>query len=128
MGRVVAIVVLGALVAESFSPGGRSRSSRLEAKTTEKSIDVAISYDAAARLEYDAWRERYGKGEFEAEKYKAFKANYEALTVANVKAAKERREKGLDSSGVVLELNEYADMTEEEFNAARGGPLNDAMQ
>lgn len=81
--------------------------------------DVSIPYDAAARLEYDAWRETYGKGDFDAAKYEAFKTNYEMIAVANVVAKKEARESGITAKK--YNLNEYADMTEEEYLAMSTG-------
>ena len=82
--------------------------------------DVSIPYDAAARLAYDEWTKSYNKP-YDAARYETFKANYEALTVANVKAAKAAREAGSDEPPKKLDLNEYADMTAEEYMAMQNG-------
>ena len=82
--------------------------------------DISIPYDAAARLAYDGWCQTYGKP-FDAKRYETFKANYEALTIANVKAAKEARDAGLAEPPKKLDLNEYADMTAEEYMAMQSG-------
>ena len=82
--------------------------------------DVSIPYDAAARLAYDEWTKAYNKP-YDAARYETFKANYEALTVANVKAAKAAREAGSAEPPKKLDLNEYADMTAEEYMAMQNG-------
>jgi hypothetical protein len=50
----------------------------------------------------------------------AFKSNYEQISVANVVAAKEARDSDT-ARPKDLELNEYGDMTEEEYMAMMGG-------
>jgi len=81
--------------------------------TEPVNVDLSIEYDAAAKLAYNQWREQYQKGDFDDDRYDAFKANYEVLTVANVIAAKEARESG--ESRERLEFNEFADFTTEEY-------------
>lgn len=79
--------------------------------------DLKIPYDAAARLAYDEWRAEFDRGDFSEERYQVFKANYEAITVANVVAKKKAREEGADVP-TLMKLNEYGDYTEEEYMAA----------
>lgn len=81
--------------------------------------DISIPYDAAARLAYDNWCKTYGKPSDDA-RYEVFKANYEAITVMNVSTKKAARESGEDSPSL-LALNEYADCTAEEYEAAMNG-------
>lgn len=84
------------------------------------SDDVSVDYDAAAKLAYDEWRNLYGKGDFDSNKFQAFKTNYEALTIVNVKAAKKAREEGTQDVQK-LELNEFADLTVEEYQKMQSG-------
>ena len=88
-------------------------------QATADDTDVSIPYDAAARLAYDAWCEKYNKTPNE-DKFDTFKANYETITVANVVAAKEARDNGTDRAKD-LELNEYGDFTEAEYMAMQSG-------
>ncbi len=78
--------------------------------------DISIPYDAAARLAYDEWCTTYGK-KFDNDRYEVFKENYEAITVMNVSAKKAARESGSENPSL-LALNEYADCTPEEYEAA----------
>ena len=77
--------------------------------------DTTIPYDAAARLAYTEWTRAYNKP-YDADRYETFKANYEAITVANVKATKAARDAG-EGEPKKLDLNEFADMTAEEYMA-----------
>ena len=119
------LLALGALAAlaskhvSAFTPFSLSNQ-RVSYSTLSASDDVSIDYDAAAKLAYNEWRDMNGKGDFDASKFDAFKGNYEALTIANVKAAKKAREEGTDSVQK-LELNEFADMTVAQFQAMQGG-------
>ena len=61
---------------------------------TLSSVDVSIPYDAAARLEYDKWRAKFGKGGFDADKYAKFRATYDAVTSMNMAAKKVARDTG----------------------------------
>lgn len=81
------------------------------------SSDVSIPYDAAARLAYDEWRAKYGKGAFDPVRYEAFRANYETITVANIAAKKKARDEGVDPPAL-MSLNEFGDCTEDEYAAA----------
>jgi hypothetical protein len=81
--------------------------------------DVSVPYDAAARLAYDDWCKTYGKP-FDASRYEVFKDNYLAITVMNVSTKKQARESG-DENPSLLALNEYADFTAEEYEAAMNG-------
>jgi len=78
--------------------------------------DVSIPYDAAARLAYDEWRAQYNKGDFDPKRYETFKTNYETITVANVAAKKKAREEGSTVSLSLMKLNEFGDLSEEEYN------------
>lgn len=96
------------------------RASSVDMSSTES--DVSVPYDAAARLAYDDWCKTYGKS-FDAARYEVFKENYEAITVMNVAAKKAARESG-DDNPSLLALNEYADYTAEEYEAAMNGEEN----
>jgi hypothetical protein len=78
--------------------------------------DTTIPYDAAARLAYTEWTRAYNKP-YDADRYETFKANYEAIAVANVKAARAARDAGDEEAPKKLDLNEFADMTAEEYMA-----------
>lgn len=82
--------------------------------------DVSVPYDAAARLAYDEWRATYSKGNFDAGRFESFKSNYNMLTVANVSAAKQARDAG-EEVPKAMELNEFADMSFEEYEAMNAG-------
>mmetsp|Transcript_113261 Transcript_113261/g.222092 ORF Transcript_113261/g.222092 Transcript_113261/m.222092 type:complete len:476 (+) Transcript_113261:75-1502(+) len=82
--------------------------------------DISVPYDAAARLAYDEWCSTYGK-KFDAARYQVFKENYEAITVMNVSAKKAARDSGDSNPPPLLALNEYADYTAEEYEAALSG-------
>lgn len=88
--------------------------------STESQVDLTIPYDAAARLAYDTWREKYDKGAFNEGRYEVFKSNYEAITVANVVAKKKAREENGEAPALMT-LNEFGDCTEEEYMAAMQG-------
>lgn len=83
-------------------------------------IDVSIPYDAAARLAYDEWRSTYDKGDYDAARFESFKNNYNLLTVANISAAKKARDAGEDKPKA-MELNDFADMSFEEYEAMNSG-------
>lgn len=89
------------------------------ATDTGASTDVSIPYDSAARLAYADWCTKFGKSPDDT-RYMAFKSNYEQISVANVVAAKEARDSDT-ARPKDLELNEYGDMTEEEYMAMMGG-------
>jgi len=82
-------------------------------------VDIKVPYDAAARLAYDQWRQKYNKGDFDETRYQVFKSNYEAITVANVVAKKKAREEEAESPALMT-LNEFGDWTEEEYKASMG--------
>merc|ERR1712151_220899 len=99
----------GAKVKESPAPAPVPKIEPVSepAPAPKATIDVSIPYDSAARLAYDEWRGKYGKGDFDAKKYEFFKQNYEAVVVANVKSAKDRRD-GKDAPPT-MELDKVAD-------------------
>ena len=84
-----------------------------------KETDVSVPYDAAARYTYEEWCKQYGK-DIDESRYATFKENYEAITVMNVASKKKAREEG-DENPSLLALNEYADCTAEEYEAAMSG-------
>jgi Cathepsin propeptide inhibitor domain (I29) len=104
-------------VQNAFAQRRLSATLRMEADQA----DVSIPYDAAARLAYEQWRAEFGKGEwpFEAARFKTFKDNYEIVTIANVKAKKKARDEGTVSLSL-MSLNEFGDMTQEEFEWLMG--------
>lgn len=107
----------------AFVPSGfQGKSVARNAVSVEMSTesDVSIPYDAAARFAYDQWRDEYLKGEFDPVRYESFKANYEAIAVINVSSKKKARDEGSDSPSI-LNLNEYADCTAEEYEALMKG-------
>lgn len=87
--------------------------------STVSDTDVSIPYDAAARLAYDEWREKYNK-EKDDSRYVNFAKNYETITVANVVAKKQARDSGLEAAAL-LSLNEYGDFSEAEYKAMLNG-------
>ena len=95
----------------------RSPSMVARSMAVDAEVDLKIPYDAAARLAYDEWRAKYDKGDFDDVRYQVFKANYEAITVANVVAKKQAREEEGEPPALMT-LNEYGDCTEEEYKAA----------
>lgn len=119
MGRAALLTCLALAGSNAFAPlTGHPRAQiALWATDQEQAVDVSIPYDAAARLAYDQWREQYQKGDFDESRFVKFKANYEAITVANVRAKKVAREKGEEPT--LLSLNEYGDFTEAEYKAAQ---------
>lgn len=107
----------------AFVPSGfQGRNVARNAVAVEMSTegDVSIPYDAAARLAYDQWRDEFLKGDFDPVRYEAFKANYEAIAVLNVSSKKKARDEG-DDSPSLLNLNEYADCTAEEYESLMKG-------
>ena len=87
------------------------------AATKDATTDVSVPYDAAARLAYDEWRTKYNKGAFDEARWPVFKANYEAISVANVVAKAQAREDDTEAPSL-LTLNEYGDCTEDEYRKA----------
>lgn len=86
----------------------------VEQPATGLGSDVSIPYDAAARLAYDEWRAQFNKGAFDPKRYEKFKTNYETIAVANVVAKKRAREGGTVSLSLMT-LNEFGDLSEEEY-------------
>ena len=117
------LILLVAETASAFvSPSVVRRHAVLESRMSAvaNSVDVSIPYDAAARLAYDEWRKQYDKGDFDESRYPHFKANYEAITIANVSAKKKARDTGTKTPKLMT-LNEFGDCTEEEYKAAMSG-------
>ena len=115
-----ALIALAGHHAHAFTPAALGRTGNVPRFSMVASdVDVSVEYDAAARLAYNEWCAKFGKESSES-KFEAFKANYEALTVANVSAAKKARDNGTDRPKD-LELNEFGDMTEEEYLMMQSG-------
>ena len=119
-----ALIALAGHHAQAFTPAafgrtGHAGNSVSRFSMVETDGDVSIPYDSAARLAYDQWCAKFGK-ESNDGKFETFKANYEAISVANVSAAKKARDSGTDRPKD-LELNELGDMTEEEYMAMQSG-------
>lgn len=87
----------------------------------DDAADVSIPYDAAARLAYDQWREQFSKGDFDEERYQVFKTNYEVVTITNVKAKQKARVSGTVSVSL-MSLNEFGDLTQEEYQRLQETP------
>ena len=125
--RILVLAALGFLAsqnADAFVPASlrQKSSARLAGTISEATkVDVSIDYDSAAKLAYGEWRKQYGKGDFDDDRFQVFKSNYETLTVSNVVAAKQARDNKSDEKIVRLELNEFADMTAEEYMAMEAG-------
>ena len=120
---LASLTLLAGSKSSAFTPNKllNKHSTRLPVSLQETVTDLSIEYDAAAKLAYSEWREKYGKGDFDADRYESFRSNYEALTVANVVAAKKARDTKSETPPRRLELNEFADMTPEEFMAMKSG-------
>lgn len=124
---LTALIVLSGQHSLAFTPatlGGKVTGSRLSSSVVKESAidsDVSIEYDSAAKLAYEKWRSDYERGDFDDSRFGTFKANYEALTIANVVAAKKARDEGSTDEVQRLELNKFADMTAEEYMAGNGG-------
>lgn len=118
-----ALVALAARNADAFTPasfGGRTTANTaVRFSMVASETDVSIEYDAAARLAYKDWCAKFGKVASES-KFTTFKANYETITVANVSAAKKARDSGTNRPKD-LELNEFGDMSEEEYLQMQAG-------
>jgi hypothetical protein len=72
------------------------------------------------------WRRRYNKGRLRFRSDSpVFKANYEAITIANVSAKKASRDSGSDAPRM-LTLNEFGDYTAEEYEAMQAGAADSA--
>ena len=82
--------------------------------------DLSIPYDAAAELAYKGWIEKYDRP-YDAARYEVFLSNYKAITVMNVSAKKKARDDPDGGKASLLSLNEYADCTAEEYQAAMKG-------
>jgi hypothetical protein len=69
--------------------------------------DVAVPYDAAARLAYDQWRAEYQKADYDESRFLLFKKKYLEITSANMAAKKVARDTG--GSITLLTLGPDAD-------------------
>ena len=118
-----ALAALAARNADAFTPasfGGRTAANSVRSfSMVSTETEVSVEYDSAARLAYKDWCGKFNK-EASDERFETFKANYEAITVANVSAAKKARDEGSDRPKD-LELNEFGDMSEKEYLEMQSG-------
>lgn len=117
-----ALVALAARNADAFTPAsfaGRTTANSVRFSMVSTETDVSVEYDSAARLAYKDWCAKFGK-EASDSRFETFKSNYEAITVANVSAAKKARDDGA-ARPKDLELNEYGDMSEKEYLEMQSG-------
>ena len=120
----LALLILGAsdyvdaFVPSNFGNVAARHNHQRNSVTVDMSTDtdVSVPYDAAARFAYENWCKEYGK-EIDESRYPTFKANYEAIAVMNVSTKKKARDSGSDSPSL-LALNEFADYSAEEYEAA----------
>jgi hypothetical protein len=136
-GRSLALLALLALACQNvdaFTTTSFLSQKHFAMSMTADKTDLSIPYDAAARLAYNDWCDTYEKTR-DDNRFAAFKSNYEAITVANIKAKKAAKEAG-DEVPTQLTLNEFGDFTAEEYQAmqsgaaapARGDILKNAME
>lgn len=127
------LAVLSVNYVDAFTPSTLAKSRHMQkldfaaTATKVETSDVSIPYDAAAKIAYDKWRKDFKKGDFDAKRFEIFKGNYEAITIANVVAAKDARDAAMArgaSTAIIteeqMELNEYADLTLDEYERALG--------
>ena len=69
---------------------------------------------------YDEWRNEYSKGEFNNLRYQNFRSNYIKLMTANAAELTVARDMGYPDP-VPLTLNEYGDLSPEEFSNMHNG-------
>jgi hypothetical protein len=83
-------------------------------------MENAINDDLSMRDEYDKWREKFKKGDFDPVRFQYFTSNYTALMGANAVAVKRAKELGMQVPSL-MSLNEYGDMSLDEYRAIRAG-------
>ena len=103
-----------------FRSGVRSLVVDMATETDVATSDVSIPYESAAELAYKGWLVKYDKP-YDAVRYEVFLSNYKAITVMNVSAKKKARDTADGGSPSLLSLNEFADCTAEEYEAAKNG-------
>lgn len=82
-------------------------------------FDSATPNDQVIREEYSKWRQKYGKGEFDAVRYENFKANFMAVTVRNNMERTRARQNG-EAAPSPIALNEFGDCSADEYRTAMG--------
>mmetsp|Transcript_36625 Transcript_36625/g.105376 ORF Transcript_36625/g.105376 Transcript_36625/m.105376 type:complete len:631 (+) Transcript_36625:150-2042(+) len=114
-------LLLAALAVESatcFVPNSlnhRSKMMPLFAANQDAPLDTKAVMSA-----YDEWRQKFGKGDFDINRFHNFENNFRVLTAANIKARDKALAAGRDPPQW-LELNEYGDFSREEYKAMQGG-------
>ena len=78
--------------------------------------------DEAVRNAYAQWRQKYNKGDFDAQRYQNFKSNFLAVSAKNNMELQRARQSG-QQPPTPTQLNEYGDCSAEEYRAImqRGG-------
>ncbi len=79
---------------------------------------------------YEEWRKEYAKGDFDNLRYQNFRANYIKLMTANAAELTVARDLGYPDP-IPLALNEYGDLSPDEFNNLKSGqspPSNNGYQ
>lgn len=101
------------------SSSSSSTSSSTIVATYATSFEDIPFDEAAIRMTYDEWRPFYGKGDFDLGRYEIFRKNYKTLTAANLAAREEAAKEGRPIPPW-MQLNEYADCTEQEYESLKG--------
>jgi hypothetical protein len=122
IGRSLALLALLALAsqnANAFTTSSFLSQKHFTLSMAADKPDLSIPYDAAARLAYNEWCDTYEKTRDDS-RFATFKANYEAISVANIKAKKAAKEAG-EEVPTQLTLNEFGDFTAAEYQAMQSG-------
>ena len=82
-------------------------------------FDSSAPNDQVTREEYGKWRLKYYKGEFDAQRYENFKANFMAVTVRNNMERTRAAQNG-EAAPSPIALNEYGDCSADEYRMAMG--------
>lgn len=105
VGFVVLLGIISILVSTSTkNNSASSKSPQLGGGNRQKSkTNLAVPYDAAARLAYDNWCASHDNAKFNSEAYNQFKRIYEAKAIAEAKSKKLARDlKHFDNDAVPI--------------------------
>jgi hypothetical protein len=91
--------------------------------TSRRGGGNAMPEDDSLLKAYDQWRNEYGKGVFNQERYEFFKSNYVTLKGANASAIKRARDQRRPEPSL-MNQNEYGDCSIEEYKGFRNNGLN----
>lgn len=125
-----AAAALSTETSEAFTPNLVSASQRSHSATSTSRepsslvlnstpFDSAAPNDQVIQEEYSKWRQKYGKGEYDAVRYQNFKANFMAVTVRNNMERTRARQNGEPAPSPIA-LNEYGDCSADEYRMAMG--------